>query len=150
MLMRRKAAILVALSAGLLNLAGCAKARFVENGQGYGVVAIPSNSNSWPNYYRNQAEALIREKCPNGYEIVREEETVTGQTKHTDTHTETHPPPSFVLGGSESDTNKGKNGDQKSSSFAGVAIPLGKTDQKSHETTTFDDRTEWRISYRAK
>jgi hypothetical protein len=47
-----------------------------------GVVAIPSNTNSWPNYYHNQAEELIRQNCPNGYEIVQEEECVTGQVAY--------------------------------------------------------------------
>jgi hypothetical protein len=37
------------------------------------VVSIPNNSNQWPSYYRNRAEYLMHQKCPEGYVIVREQ-----------------------------------------------------------------------------
>lgn len=127
----------------LVGLVGCAGARHVQFDQGQGVVAIPANTNSWPNHYRDQAEKLMRERCPNGYEIIREEEVVTGQVKHTDTHTETKPPPKLALGGT------GKDG-KSASPFAGVEIPLGKTKEDKDEVVQTTDVREWRIYYKAK
>jgi hypothetical protein len=43
-----------------------------------GVVAIPSNNNAWPFNYRDHAEKLMAMKCPNGYDVLREEEVVVG------------------------------------------------------------------------
>lgn len=63
---------------GWVSLVGCGSARYVSTGSEGGVLAIPSNSNSWPTYYRDKAEALMRAKCPNGYIIEHEEEAVTG------------------------------------------------------------------------
>lgn len=146
--MRWCVAMLCVLWVGLI--AGCAKARFVQVDQGYGVVAIPANTNSWPNYYRDQAEALIRQKCPNGYEVVHEEESVTGQVVHTDTRSEVRPPPTLGIGGVDGESGKGKSGDHSSGMFAGVAIPLGNAEEKTKQTTHVSDVTEWRIHYRAK
>ncbi len=58
---------------------GCAGARLVQGTADGGVVAIPSNSNSWPQRYRESAEKLMAERCPNGYDIVEEKEVVVGQ-----------------------------------------------------------------------
>lgn len=112
-------------------LAGCASARFIQVDQGGGVIAIPENSNVWPTYYRDKAEALLREKCPRGFDIVREEEVVTGQVAHTDTKTTNSPPPGVLVGGV-------------------LAVPLGESEQQVQQTTHYRDQTEWRIHFRAK
>jgi hypothetical protein len=52
---------------------GCADARIVHEEAGGGVIAIPMNNNCWPMDYRNRAKKLMREKCPDGYQIDQEE-----------------------------------------------------------------------------
>jgi hypothetical protein len=52
---------------------GSVGAHFVSQTPDGGVVSIPNNSNQWPTYYRNRAEELMRQKCPDGYVIEREE-----------------------------------------------------------------------------
>src|SRR5437879_2196534 len=59
--------------------AGCAGARLIQGTPEGGVVAIPSNSNSWPHRYRESAEKLMADRCPNGYDVVEEKEVVVGQ-----------------------------------------------------------------------
>ena len=77
-------------------LTGCGTARVVSRDPSGGVVAIPENTNSWPCHYRDKAIALIKEDCPYGYVIAKEEEVPIGTvtTDHTpsdSTHsTETH------------------------------------------------------------
>lgn len=76
------------LSKGLLVVApvlistfGCAgmhEARYVYQDGEYGVVGIPENTNAWPDYFRDQAEALMKAHFPEGHEIVRAEEVVEG------------------------------------------------------------------------
>jgi hypothetical protein len=145
--MRRQNAILLVALMGFAALTGCANARYVKTDQGSGVVAMPANTNTWPNYYRDHAEALIRQKCPAGYEVVYEEEAVVGQVTDTHTDTKTDQAPTLNLGGLKGDSGK----DGKSSSvFAGVGVPLGQTREKTDQTTNSRDLTEWRIYYRAK
>ena len=143
--MRWHLSLLLSLCAGVLCAAGCAKARHVQINGGTGTVAIPENTNTWPNYYRKQAEDLMRQKCPNGYEIVAEEEAVVGQTAHTDTRTESKGPPMLGFGGTESKPGKGET-----SSFAGITLPIGKSETKTTETTQYTAIKEWRIHYRAR
>jgi hypothetical protein len=139
---------LLVLSAALT---GCNSARFVETTADGGVVAIPCNSNSWPCYHRDRAEALIRQRCPNGYDIIREEETVMGTLAHTNSQTNTREKPALVLGGAnQSSGMKNGQGDRDSLAFGGIAIPLGETEQKTEQTTTYRDLKEWRIHYRAR
>ncbi|MGH7169191.1 MAG: hypothetical protein ACRELG_02795, partial [Gemmataceae bacterium] len=52
---------------------GCAGARVVREARDGGVIAVPMNNNCWPMYYRNRAENLMSEICPDGYQIDREE-----------------------------------------------------------------------------
>jgi hypothetical protein len=60
-------------------LAGCMSgARYVTTTSSTGIVAIPSNSDLWPNYYRKQAEELLQAKCPDGYVIEHEEQFIPG------------------------------------------------------------------------
>jgi hypothetical protein len=62
-------------------LAGCGGgARLVQGGgDGGGVVAIPANNNTWPFHYREKAEKMMTERCPNGYVVMEEKEVVVGQ-----------------------------------------------------------------------
>jgi hypothetical protein len=131
--MRWQAAFLLVALMGVPSLSGCANARYLQVDQNTGVVAMPANTNCWPTYYRDHAEALIRQQCPGGYEVVHEEESVVGQVAHTHTDSETRPPPTVNLGG-----------------VVGVAVPLGNTEERTRETTNFENVTEWRIYYRAK
>lgn len=48
--------------------------RVVRRRRTAGVIAIPDNSNQWPTYYRNRAVYLMKKKCPEGYEIISEQE----------------------------------------------------------------------------
>jgi hypothetical protein len=148
--MRQQSAFLLVTLIGLAAFAGCANARYVTTDTDAGVVAMPANTNCWPNYYRDHAEALIRQKCPNGYEVVCEEEAVVGQTVHTHTDTETTPSPTLNFGGVKTETNKNGTSEHGSGAFAGLAVPLGKTEEKSRQTTNTQDVTEWHIHYRAK
>ncbi len=64
-----------------IGISGCAMesdARYVYQDGEFGVVAIPSNTPLGPNHYRQQAEALMAQHFPDGYEIVRAEEVVEG------------------------------------------------------------------------
>jgi hypothetical protein len=64
--------ILPALVA-LGGIVGCSQVRIIRDTPDGGVVSIPNNSNQWPTYYRNRAEFLMHQKCPEGYAIVREQ-----------------------------------------------------------------------------
>jgi hypothetical protein len=73
-------ALCVTLAVGLC---GCNSARMVRWDGTSGVVAIPSNDDTWPEHNREHALALMKEKCPQGYTILSEEEVVVGQVQHT-------------------------------------------------------------------
>jgi hypothetical protein len=148
--MRRRNALLLVALFGVACLTGCANARYVQVDQNSGVGSMPANTNCWPNYYRDHAEALMRQKCPAGYEVVREEESVVGQVAHTHTESDTHAPPTLGIGGVQTDTNKEGRSEHSSSGFAGIAVPLGQTHETTRQTTNYDNVTEWRIYYRAK
>lgn len=113
---------------GLLSQIGCQTARYVRKDGAYGEVAIPSNSNSWPYYNRDQATKLMAEHFPEGYEVDVEEEAVIGQK-----------------------TDYSENG-----SGAGVPIRIGRgmgigvgVGNKTGTATT-TNKTEWRFRYRRK
>lgn len=135
---------------GLIGLTGCASARYVQVDQEGGIVAIPSNSNVWPSYHRDKAEALMRQKCPNGYVIEREEEAVTGTVAHTSGQTNTRETPTLLLGGTEGRTEKKGRHERSSETVGALAIPLGEVAQTSEHSTTYHNLTEWRIYYRTK
>jgi hypothetical protein len=126
------------LTALVFILASCSiidygTARHVTVDSTGGCLAIPTNSNDWPTYYRQKAEDLITAKCPNGYVIEREAEVVTGQTVTTNTTTDSTPPP--VVG-----VPLGPDG---------IALAsFGPTTDHIRHTTNVQDRTEWRIWYR--
>ena len=67
--------LLCLLAGGLLLGTGChSTARYLRKEPDGGVVAIPSDSNHWPSYHRDEANRLMRMVCPNGYTIVEEKE----------------------------------------------------------------------------
>ncbi len=61
-----------------------------------GIVAIPSNCNSWPYNYRDHAEKLMAMRCPGGYDIVGEQEVIVGQKLPTNPNVKVVPPPGSV------------------------------------------------------
>jgi hypothetical protein len=72
----------VALVAGL---SGCASpARYIERSGDTGVVAIPANSDSFPNYNRSEAIALIHKHVGPNFEILEEREVATGKRTQND------------------------------------------------------------------
>ncbi len=69
----------VALAALLLGpCCGCVGARYVSLGPEGGIVAVPENTNVWPTFYRDKAEALMRDACPEGYVIEHQGEVTVG------------------------------------------------------------------------
>ena len=58
---------------------GCTSARMVSWSGNEGVVGIPRNSDVWPCYSRTEANKLMAEKCPAGYQIVKEGEVASGK-----------------------------------------------------------------------
>jgi hypothetical protein len=129
---------------------GCSSARLVYVDKEGGIVAIPNNSNRWPSYHRHDAEELIRRRCPNGYDIVKEEEVVTGQVAHTDSKTDVQEAPALVLGGVEGQSAERGKRASYTEQFGNVAVPLGQSQQVTRQTTSVSDVTEWRIYFRAK
>lgn len=119
---------LMLLALVVLTQLGCQTARYVRKDGAFGEVAIPSNSNSWPHYNRDQATKLMAEHFPEGYEVDVEEEAVIGQR-----------------------TDYSENG-----SGAGVPIRIGRNvglgvgigNKTGTATTT--NKTEWRFRYRRK
>ena len=60
---------------------GCAttqSVRYVYQDKNFGVIGMPENTNRWPNHYHREAEKLMGEHFPLGYEIVRAEEVTEG------------------------------------------------------------------------
>jgi hypothetical protein len=108
---------------------GCGNARYVVQDQYGGVVAIPSNSNSWPTYYREKAEKLMTQKCPQGYVVDREEEVVVGQTTTANTNSDTR-------------TNDLQGGKRS---------PSGSLEATTtSRSVSVQDQTEYRIAFHAK
>lgn len=123
--MSRRSVCACGIWALLFAVTGCSSARYVSLESNGGVVAIPRNTNSWPDYNRKNAEALMKEKCPEGYVIDREGEVVIGTTEYTDVTTET-------------------KGDALL-----AAMKISPVEENRSEKTYRTDQTEWRISFRA-
>jgi hypothetical protein len=121
----RKLRPLVLLS--LVALTGCGTAHVVSKDLYGGVVAIPENSDSWPNHYRARALELIKKECPD-YVIVKEE-VVTGTVTTNRDSTET----------------RNQDLTPKNSRYGATAT----TTDTAH-TTEVRNRTEYRIYYRKK
>jgi hypothetical protein len=79
--MRRS--ILLTAALGWLGLAsGCAMppdARYVYQDGQFGVIGIPQNTKFGRKNYQAQAQELMRQHFPDGYEIVRSEEVIEGE-----------------------------------------------------------------------
>jgi hypothetical protein len=115
--------LLVPAALVLAAVTGCGTtARIVHSSPEGGVVAIPSNSNYWPLKYRDEAEKLMAQRCPNGYEIVQEGEVVVGKTATTS-----------------------ENVDRRSPTNSKYKV------EKTTTSTTHvvSDQTEYRITFRA-
>ncbi|HEY1187314.1 MAG TPA: hypothetical protein VGE74_06630 [Gemmata sp.] len=70
----------LALVAALSAAGGCASsAKFVERKADSGIVAVPDDSNQWPNYNRRVALKAIEEHVGPNYEIVDERTVKTGR-----------------------------------------------------------------------
>jgi hypothetical protein len=143
---RRRVGFLCALAVLAVAVGCTASPRLVKWDQAGGVLAIPSNSDYWPSYYRSKAETLMSQKCPSGFVIEKEEEVVVGQHQHTVRNTDSQAPPVVSFGGEEESSSRGK----KSRSGAGLAVPLGETHETTNQTTTVHDVTEYRIWFRPK
>ncbi len=65
-------------------LSGCVSARYVERNPDSGIVAVADNTNQWPSYNRDKAMELIRNHVGPDFEIVKEEEVVTGKVTRND------------------------------------------------------------------
>jgi hypothetical protein len=60
----------------LAAISGCSgSARMIASDSNGGIVAIPKNSKSW----HRRAEQMMQERCPEGYEILAEEEVPVSQ-----------------------------------------------------------------------
>jgi len=106
---------------------GCAgSARLVARDSNSGIVAVPENSNRWPTFYRKHAEEMMQANCPEGYTITREEEVVIGQTQHTLTSTDRTGSPLLA------------------------ALHIDPINERSNQTTSYEDRKEWRIYFQGK
>ena len=55
-----------------IGLTGCSSARYVLRDSDRGIVAIPANTNIWPWKHRDDADRLMNEHFPGGYQIDRE------------------------------------------------------------------------------
>ncbi len=111
---------------GMIGVAGgCASpAHYVEQKGDSGVVAIPDNSNAWPNYNMRAAKELMAKHVGPNYEIVDQYQVKTGQTTRNDQQTNTELTPN----------RRNPNLPGEHQTTTGV--------------TTTQDTTEWRIVYR--
>jgi len=79
--MPRSWGFLAAALLALIGTSGCLEtARYVSLDANGGVVGIPGPTDHWPTYNRKAAEDLMKQKCPQGYVIDREQETPIGQS----------------------------------------------------------------------
>lgn len=74
--MRRVLVLAAAVAAA--TACGCANARYVQKAGDEGVIAIRSNTDTWPDYNRSNAMKMIESHVGPGFEIVEEKEVVTG------------------------------------------------------------------------
>jgi len=113
--------LVVALTA--VGVSGCQSARYVLREPDRGIVAIPANTNMWPWKHRDDAEILMKQHFPAGYQIDREFEEVVGKT-----------------------TTSGEDTDGQTVQLAEGLVTLDTGQRRSTSTTT--DVTEYRIEYR--
>lgn len=108
---------------GMISVAGgCASpAHYIEQKADGGVVAIPDNSNTWPNYNVRAARELIAKHVGPNFEIVDQYQVKTGQTTRNEQQTNT-------------DQTANRRNPSERQTTTGV--------------TTTQDTTEWRIVYK--
>jgi hypothetical protein len=117
---------LLSLPLALVGLTGCGGARMVQSTPTGGVVTIPSNTDAWPFHYRQEAEKLMAQKCPQGYTIDHEEEVVVGQQTMNQQSTNT----------------------QTQDLINRKQLPVGSvTSTDTTHTTTTQNLTEYRITF---
>ncbi len=106
---------------------GCAApAKYIERKSDSGIVAVPDNTDTWPNYNRRAAMELIQKHVGSNYEIVEEKLVVTGHTIQNNRNVNTEPivnPRNPALVGER---------------------------QTVTNNTTQQEITQWQISYRKK
>ncbi|QEG29775.1 hypothetical protein GobsT_45730 [Gemmata obscuriglobus] len=113
------------LIAALSAAGGCASsAKYVERRGGSGVVAVPDDSDSWPNYNRRAALKLIEQDAGPNYEIIDQRTVKTGRQTRS----------------SLPDTNETLN----------PRRPGSPGYQSSTHATSMPEATEFRITYRRK
>lgn len=122
--MNLKTIAILPLLLSVLCVSGCTGARRVVKANDHGVIAIPSDTNSWPFHHREKAEELMASHFPDGYVIEHEEEAVIGKNTHIDTD------------GTDSVIHASRH----------VSVGVG----AAQTTVTTTDKTEWRIHYRKK
>ena len=103
---------------------GCANARYVQKAGDEGIVAIRSNTDSWPDYNRTNALKMIEAHVGPAYEIVEEGEVVTGTVTN--------------------DTQQTKN----EATFNSEIPFLPATKETTTTTSTATPIKEWQIHYR--
>ncbi len=81
----------------LLLLIGCGGGRYVLKEGDQGIVAIPTDTDRWPEYYRTKAHDLMMKHFPEGYVIEKEYEVVTGTVTTNHEYTDTDHVGPFVL-----------------------------------------------------
>ena len=72
--MRRALVIVVLVSAG------CQSPRVVQRTPDEGIIALPANTDGWPNYHQSAAKKMIQAHLGPNYEVVEEKEVTTGYT----------------------------------------------------------------------
>ena len=112
----------LALVVTVVGLSGCQSARYVLRESDRGIVAIPANTNIWPWKHRDDAEKLMKQHFPEGYQFDREVEEVGGKT-----------------------TTSGEDTDGQTVQLAEGLVTLDTGQRRSTSTTT--DVTEYRIEY---
>ena len=115
----RRFVVLVAVVA-----VGCAGPRQVQRTGTEGVIALPTNSDSWPHHHRRTALDMIAQHVGPDYEIVSEQEVVTGHTT----------------------INNQKTDREMTFNSAVPFLPAER--EKVTTTTTQVPQTEWHIAYR--
>jgi hypothetical protein len=96
--MSRRQGYRAAWLVAVLAVCGCSQARLVQVNQDSGIVAIPTNSNSWPTYNHRAAEELMQRQFPEGYVIDQESRVVVGQHTTENVQGNNHSLASVVFG----------------------------------------------------
>jgi hypothetical protein len=116
--------VVLAAAVAVASSVGCANARYIQKNADEGVVAVGSNTDTWPSYNRTNALKLIEAHVGPGYEIVDEREVANGVVE----------------------TNRQDTDRQAVFNPNNPFLPAEK--QTTTTTTTTTPRTEYHITYR--